>query len=229
MKLDRMLSRVVLPAPVPPLMRQLRRDRTHCLRNSSMLGVSALRATSVSALSRSAGNRRIESSGPSTANGGITALTRDPSGSRASTMGELSSMRRPTPLTIRSMTRMRCWSSWNAPGTDSRTPPRSTYTCLWVLHKMSLTDGSRSNGSSGPNPNTSSRMSPTIASRSVSDSGMPASAINDAASDRISASARSRSADASASRFRRASSLRWILALRSRYCTRRASVTLPTG
>ena len=76
-----------------------------------MFGVRARKATSFSALSRSAGKRRIDRSGPSTASGGITALTREPSGRRASTIGELSSIRRPTPLTIRSITRIKCWSS----------------------------------------------------------------------------------------------------------------------
>ena len=46
----------------------------------------------------------------------MIALTRDPSGRRASTIGELSSTRRPTPLTMRSMTRSRCSSSWNVVG-----------------------------------------------------------------------------------------------------------------
>ena len=41
---------------------------------------------------------------PLTASGGITAFTREPSGRRASTMGELSSMRRPSGVTMRSMT-----------------------------------------------------------------------------------------------------------------------------
>jgi hypothetical protein len=40
---------------------------------------------------------------PSSASGGVIALTREPSASRASTMGLDSSMRRPTELTIRSM------------------------------------------------------------------------------------------------------------------------------
>ena len=48
-------------------------------------------------------NRRIDSDGPSTASGGMMALTRDPSCSRASTIGLDSSMRRPTVLTMRSM------------------------------------------------------------------------------------------------------------------------------
>ena len=55
----------------------------------------------------------MESSGPSTASGGMMAFTRDPSARRASTMGELSSTRRPTADTMRSMTRSRWRSSWN--------------------------------------------------------------------------------------------------------------------
>ena len=105
---DSTFSSVVLPAPVPPLTRMLSLASTQCRRNSSMFGASALKATRSSACRRSAGKRRIESSGPSTASGGMIALTREPSGRRASTIGELSSMRRPTPLTMRSMTRSRC-------------------------------------------------------------------------------------------------------------------------
>ena len=52
--------------------------------------------------------RRIESSGPSTASGGMTMLTREPSSRRASTMGDDSSMRRPTAETILSMMCIRC-------------------------------------------------------------------------------------------------------------------------
>jgi hypothetical protein len=44
--------------------------------------------------------RRIDTSGPSTANGGMIALTREPSGRRASTIGLDSSTRRPTRETI---------------------------------------------------------------------------------------------------------------------------------
>ena len=55
-------------------------------------------------------NFRMVSDGPSTARGGITALTREPSGSRASTIGDDSSTRRPTRQTIRSMTWRSCAS-----------------------------------------------------------------------------------------------------------------------
>ncbi len=45
-------------------------------------------------------NLRIDMDAPSIANGGTIALTRLPSARRASTMGEDSSMRRPTAETI---------------------------------------------------------------------------------------------------------------------------------
>ncbi|MNT66344.1 hypothetical protein D3C72_2044050 [compost metagenome] len=54
--------------------------------------------------------RRIDSSGPSMAEGGMMALTREPSGRRASTIGLVSSMRRPTRETIFSITFIR-WAS----------------------------------------------------------------------------------------------------------------------
>ncbi len=215
---DSTFSSVVLPAPVPPLMSALRRARTQCDRKSSIGRVIARRVTRSSAFSRSAGKRRIDSSGPSTASGGTMALTREPSANRASTIGELSSMRRPTPLTMRSMTRSRCLSSWNEVGTRSSMPLRSTNTCLCVLTRMSLTVGSRSSGSSGPSPKTSSINSPSSISRSPRLSGMFSSARISPTSARISPSARDRSAWASASRFSRLSSLRWTFALSSTYC-----------
>ena len=121
MKLDSTLSSVVLPAPVPPLIRQFRRALTQCAEEVEHRPRSAPgSATRSLAFSRSAGKRRIDSSGPSTASGGMIALTREPSARRASTIGELSSTRRPTPLTMRSMTRSRCLSSWNVVGSRSR-------------------------------------------------------------------------------------------------------------
>src|SRR3954462_18532 len=82
---------------------------------------------------------------------------------------------------------------------------------------MSLTPGSRSSGSSGPRLKTSSITSEKNASRSVMLSGMPSSEINSNSSVRISASARGRSAEASASRLRRLSGLRWTFPFSSRY------------
>ena len=56
-------------------------------------------------------NFLIVSSEPSSATGDTTALTRLPSGSRASTIGLDSSTRRPTRATILSMVLRRCASS----------------------------------------------------------------------------------------------------------------------
>ena len=115
---------------MPPLISTFSRALTQCDRKSSIGRVSARSVTRSSAFSRSAGKRRIESSGPSTASGGMIALTREPSGRRASTIGELSSTRRPTALTMRSMTRIRWRSSWKFAVTFSSWPPRSTNTFL---------------------------------------------------------------------------------------------------
>ena len=70
--------------------------------------------------------RRIERIGPSIASGGMIALTRDPSGSRASTIGLDSSTRRPMRETILSMIFSRWASSANATGVSSSLPRRST-------------------------------------------------------------------------------------------------------
>ena len=58
-------------------------------------------------------NLRIVTSGPESDSGGMIALTRLPSGRRASTIGDDSSMRRPTWATILLMIRRRCDSSLN--------------------------------------------------------------------------------------------------------------------
>jgi len=68
--------------------------------------------------------------GPFSASGGITALTREPSGRRASTIGLDSSTRRPTAVTILSIT-CRYWpSSVKARSVGSMTPRRSTQ--IWL-------------------------------------------------------------------------------------------------
>ena len=67
-------------------------------------------------------NLRIESSEPSIASGGTTALTRLPSARRASTIGDDSSTRRPTAETIFWMIRSRCFSSLKRTGVGSSTP-----------------------------------------------------------------------------------------------------------
>src|ERR1039458_8823867 len=111
---ERTLSRVVFPAPVPPETAMFNRAATAASRNSRMPSVQVRLRTRSSPVSGSLENRRMESAGPSMAIGGITALTRDPSGRRASTMGHDSSMRRPTRLTILSMMRTRWLLSLNS-------------------------------------------------------------------------------------------------------------------
>ncbi len=71
-------------------------------------------------------NRRIDSTGPSSASGGMIALTREPSGKRASTIGDDSSTRRPTRLTMRSMIASRCALLRKFVGTRASLPLRST-------------------------------------------------------------------------------------------------------
>ena len=58
----------------------------------------------------------------------MIALTRLPSGRRASTIGDDSSMRRPICDTILSMMRIRCASSTNVASVGSILPVRSTKT-----------------------------------------------------------------------------------------------------
>ena len=74
-----------------------------------MLPCCAIRA---SVMSRFA-NLRIEIDGPRIAIGGSTTFTRLPSASRASTIGLLSSTRRPTAAAIRCATLATCASSRN--------------------------------------------------------------------------------------------------------------------
>ena len=76
--------------------------------------------------SGTAAKRRIDRMGPSMASGGMMALTREPSGSRASTIGLDSSTRRPTRETILSMIFIRCASSWKVTSVASSRPRRST-------------------------------------------------------------------------------------------------------
>ncbi len=94
--------------------------------------------------------------GPRNARGGIIALTREPSLSRASTSGELSSTRRPSGVTIRSIAPITARSLVKLAPVSSSLPLRSTQISLAALTITSLTVGSRSSASSGPNPTASS-------------------------------------------------------------------------
>ena len=101
-------------------------------------------------VSGSAANLRMVSAEPSTASGGTTALTRLPSGRRASTIGLDSSTRRPMRETILSIVRRRCASSVKCASAGISLPDFSSQTLLWPLTMTSETSGSRRNGSIGP-------------------------------------------------------------------------------
>src|SRR5882672_2683723 len=114
MKDERMLRRVVFPEPVPPDTRMLNRARTHDLRNVISSGLAEWNRLTMSVGPHfSLVNLRIVRHGPLRAIGGMTTLTRDPSFKRASQIGVDSSTRRPTRLTIRSMTWRICRSDSN--------------------------------------------------------------------------------------------------------------------
>ena len=99
---------------------------------------------------RSSRNFRIVSSGPESESGGMIAFTREPSGNRASTSGEDSSIRRPTWPTIFVMMRRRCESSVNASVVCDRSPFRSSQMSCGPLTMISEIDASESRRSSGP-------------------------------------------------------------------------------
>ena len=84
-------------------------------------------------------NFRIVTVGPRRASGGMIALTRLPSGRRASTIGDDSSTRRPTCETILSMIRITCGSSTKRMSVSSSLPFRSTYTLSGALTMISVT------------------------------------------------------------------------------------------
>ncbi len=80
-----MLRVVVLPEPVPPEMTMFSLAWTQALRNSSTSGVTEPRSTSFWGVMGMRENLRMVSTGPMSDRGGMTALTREPSGRRAST------------------------------------------------------------------------------------------------------------------------------------------------
>ncbi len=103
MKLESVFRSVVFPEPVPPEMMTFSRAFMAPSISASISGVNALKRRRSSLESGLEPNIRIVTTGPSRASGGMIALKREPSGSRASTIGEVSSTRRPTRETIRSM------------------------------------------------------------------------------------------------------------------------------
>ena len=100
--------------------------RTHAWRNCADSGVTVPKSIRSSIVYGSRENFRIVSVGPRSESGGMIALTRLPSGSRASTIGEASSTRRPTCETILSMIRSRWALSTKVASVASILPRRST-------------------------------------------------------------------------------------------------------
>ena len=122
-------SKVDLPEPVPPEISTFLRPRTTASRKSWMSEENIPSCIRSLRRKRWRPKRRIDSVGASIVTGGSVALTRLPSGSRASTIGELSSIRRPTRAAIRWMIRTRWSASRKRTSVFSRRPNRSTYTC----------------------------------------------------------------------------------------------------
>ena len=209
MKEDSTLRIVVFPAPVPPETTMFSRAVTHACNRSAMPAVHARLRTRSALRSGVLPKRRIDSIGPSTATGAITAFTREPSGRRASTMGDDSSMRRPTRLTIFSMMRITCAASLNSTGVRWSFPLRSTYTSLGVVTRMSEMVGSASSGSSGPRPNTSSSTSSRMRCLSTAFSSASSSSSSCESAMRTSRRTRSSGSARTASRCTRPSSFRW--------------------
>jgi hypothetical protein len=116
---------VVLPVPVPPEIRTFSFPFTQAATNCAAFALIDPKAIRSSIVYGSRENFRIVSVGPRSASGGMIALTRLPSGRRASTIGEDSSMRRPTCDTILSMIRRRWALSTNEIDVRSSLPLRS--------------------------------------------------------------------------------------------------------
>jgi hypothetical protein len=103
--------------------------------------------------------------GPSSASGGITTFTREPSGRRASHSGSASSTRRPSGARIRSIAWRSSPSEANADRGGLEPPAALDPRRRGAAHEHLVDLGSASSGSSGPRPNERSAMRATSASR----------------------------------------------------------------
>jgi len=104
-------------------------------------------------------NFRMVRVGPRRDSGEMIAFTREPSFRRASTIGELSSMRRPSDVTMRSIAPSTARSLVKVALDSSSRPPRSTQISSKRLTMISVTLSSAIIGSSGPRPTASSSTS----------------------------------------------------------------------
>src|SRR5947207_14892025 len=122
MNADIALRVVVLPVPVPPEMRMLSFPFTQLARNCAAFGEIDPKEIRSFIVYGSRENFRIVSVGPLRASGGMIAFTREPSGRRASTIGDASSTRRPPRDTILSRMRRQCEFTANAAGVRALLP-----------------------------------------------------------------------------------------------------------
>src|SRR4051794_38752333 len=174
---DSTLSVVVLPEPVPPDTKTLRRASTHAFRKSNISGVAVPNRIRSSTVNGDAANFRIVITGPMSERGGMMALTREPSARRGATIGLDSSTRRPIGAMIRSMIRITWSSFWKTTFVSSILPDRSMKIWRGPLTMISVTDSSRRSGSSGPRPMISSVICSSIRTRSARVRARPSSSM----------------------------------------------------
>ena len=146
----RQFSSVVLPEPVPPETMVLTRQRPRILSTSAPSSVIEPNLTRLASRSLSFLNLRMVSEGPSSESGGAITLTREPSGRRASQIGDDSSTRRPIWLTMRWQMLSSCWLSRNRMPVFWILPLTSMNTAPEPLTMMSAMSSRASSGSSGP-------------------------------------------------------------------------------
>jgi len=146
MKFDNIFRNVVLPDPVPPLMKILYLQITSFFKNSEASSDMVFLLTKSSILKGFSGNFRIVIVGPFNAIGGSTILTRDPSFNLASTIGEDSLTTLLTFETIFCIISSNfSWFS-NIIGALSISPSFSTKISLYELIMISVVSLSSNNG-----------------------------------------------------------------------------------
>ena len=153
-------SSVVFPDPVPPETRMLRRERNTCSASRNTSSGRAPCATRSSAEKARLPKRRTVMATLGLA-GGTQIATREPSSSRASTMGELAGSK-PKGRAMWMAARNRADSSRRGASWAVNCPARSTHTLPGPLIMISLTSGSSST-SSRPGKNGCKCSSPLAA------------------------------------------------------------------
>ena len=141
---------VVFPVPVPPTTTMLILPRTRASRKTAASMLSDPRLMRSCMRKARSGNFRMVRTGPRSASGGTMALILEPSARRASTIGEDSSTRRPTPCTMRSMMRRYWFGVVKTMSLRSIRPLRSIQISSNALHMISVMLLSASRVSRGP-------------------------------------------------------------------------------